>query len=210
MGLKASLCQILTGTTAKVSLFDSELGFVVTLDHHHTTGRFVHNAKQSDRFVRGKVRWRCLCLCTVWYGNTLASASVSSLWLKRSMTFSLCRTLQWQQMRGCVRCCTFSRASEARRRGQRYRPLRCCLGTADESSGKRFCGKDELAWGSVGVKTEKLLQVKVTQNCGCSSCSLDLSETAITVFSVLGLFSSQATASLCILFTAEIMPTIIR
>ncbi|KAG8009369.1 Solute carrier family 22 member 17 [Nibea albiflora] len=38
----------------------------------------------------------------------------------------------------------------------------------------------------------------------------DLSETAITVFSVLGLFSSQATASLCILFTAEIMPTIIR
>ncbi|TKS87961.1 Solute carrier family 22 member 17 24p3 receptor [Collichthys lucidus] len=36
-----------------------------------------------------------------------------------------------------------------------------------------------------------------------------LSETAITVFSVLGLFSSQATASLCILFTAEIMPTII-
>uniref|UniRef100_A0AAV2LBJ8 Major facilitator superfamily (MFS) profile domain-containing protein n=1 Tax=Knipowitschia caucasica TaxID=637954 RepID=A0AAV2LBJ8_KNICA len=37
-----------------------------------------------------------------------------------------------------------------------------------------------------------------------------LSETAITVFSVLGLFSSQATASLCIFFTAEIMPTIIR
>ncbi|XP_062335597.1 solute carrier family 22 member 17 [Osmerus eperlanus] len=37
-----------------------------------------------------------------------------------------------------------------------------------------------------------------------------LSEAAITVFSVLGLFSSQATASLCILFTAEIMPTIIR
>ncbi|KAI4806397.1 hypothetical protein KUCAC02_017223 [Chaenocephalus aceratus] len=34
-------------------------------------------------------------------------------------------------------------------------------------------------------------------------------ETAITVFSVLGLFSSQATASLCILFTAEIMPTVI-
>ncbi|XP_068616083.1 solute carrier family 22 member 17, partial [Brachionichthys hirsutus] len=37
-----------------------------------------------------------------------------------------------------------------------------------------------------------------------------LSEAAITVFSVLGLFSSQATASLCILFTAEIMPTVIR
>ncbi|KAJ3611886.1 hypothetical protein NHX12_021899 [Muraenolepis orangiensis] len=37
-----------------------------------------------------------------------------------------------------------------------------------------------------------------------------LSETAITVFSALGLFSSQATASLCILFTAEIMPTVIR
>uniref|UniRef100_A0A3Q3NMC0 Solute carrier family 22 member 17 n=1 Tax=Labrus bergylta TaxID=56723 RepID=A0A3Q3NMC0_9LABR len=37
-----------------------------------------------------------------------------------------------------------------------------------------------------------------------------LSETAITVFSVLGLFSSQATASLCILFTGEIMPTVIR
>uniref|UniRef100_A0A8C7X0T5 Solute carrier family 22 member 17 n=1 Tax=Oryzias sinensis TaxID=183150 RepID=A0A8C7X0T5_9TELE len=37
-----------------------------------------------------------------------------------------------------------------------------------------------------------------------------LSETAITIFSVLGLFSSQATASVCILFTAEIMPTIIR
>ncbi|KAK7881170.1 hypothetical protein WMY93_029579 [Mugilogobius chulae] len=37
-----------------------------------------------------------------------------------------------------------------------------------------------------------------------------LSEAAITVFSVLGLFSSQATASLCIFFTAEIMPTIIR
>ncbi|CAL8397630.1 unnamed protein product [Arctogadus glacialis] len=37
-----------------------------------------------------------------------------------------------------------------------------------------------------------------------------LSETAITVFSVLGLFSSQATASLCIFFTAEIMPTVIR
>uniref|UniRef100_A0A3B4G7G3 Solute carrier family 22 member 17 n=1 Tax=Pundamilia nyererei TaxID=303518 RepID=A0A3B4G7G3_9CICH len=38
----------------------------------------------------------------------------------------------------------------------------------------------------------------------------NLSETAITIFSVLGLFSSQATASLCILFTAEVMPTIIR
>uniref|UniRef100_A0A3B4D9I2 Major facilitator superfamily (MFS) profile domain-containing protein n=1 Tax=Pygocentrus nattereri TaxID=42514 RepID=A0A3B4D9I2_PYGNA len=37
-----------------------------------------------------------------------------------------------------------------------------------------------------------------------------LSESAITVFSVMGLFSSQAAASLCILFTAEIMPTIIR
>ncbi|CDQ70396.1 unnamed protein product [Oncorhynchus mykiss] len=37
-----------------------------------------------------------------------------------------------------------------------------------------------------------------------------LSETAITVFSVMGLFSSQAAASLCVLFTAEIMPTIIR
>ncbi|XP_034027252.1 solute carrier family 22 member 17 [Thalassophryne amazonica] len=37
-----------------------------------------------------------------------------------------------------------------------------------------------------------------------------LSEAAITVFSVLGLFSSQAAASLCILLTAEIMPTIIR
>lgn len=43
-----------------------------------------------------------------------------------------------------------------------------------------------------------------------SSSLLDLSETAITIFSVLGLFSSQATASLCILFTAEVMPTIIR
>lgn len=43
-----------------------------------------------------------------------------------------------------------------------------------------------------------------------SSPLLDLSETAITIFSVLGLFSSQATASLCILFTAEVMPTIIR
>uniref|UniRef100_A0A8C8ELX1 Major facilitator superfamily (MFS) profile domain-containing protein n=1 Tax=Oncorhynchus tshawytscha TaxID=74940 RepID=A0A8C8ELX1_ONCTS len=38
----------------------------------------------------------------------------------------------------------------------------------------------------------------------------DLSEAAITVFSVMGLFSSQAAASLCVLFTAEIMPTIIR
>uniref|UniRef100_A0A3Q2Z785 Solute carrier family 22 member 17 n=1 Tax=Hippocampus comes TaxID=109280 RepID=A0A3Q2Z785_HIPCM len=37
-----------------------------------------------------------------------------------------------------------------------------------------------------------------------------LSENAITVFSVMGLFSSQATASLCVLFTAEIMPTVIR
>ncbi|TWW71386.1 Solute carrier family 22 member 17 24p3 receptor [Takifugu flavidus] len=37
-----------------------------------------------------------------------------------------------------------------------------------------------------------------------------LSETAITIFSVVGLFASQATTSLCILFTAEIMPTIIR
>uniref|UniRef100_A0A4W5N945 Solute carrier family 22 member 17 n=1 Tax=Hucho hucho TaxID=62062 RepID=A0A4W5N945_9TELE len=37
-----------------------------------------------------------------------------------------------------------------------------------------------------------------------------LSEAAITVFSVMGLFSSQAAASLCVLFTAEIMPTIIR
>ncbi|XP_028972226.1 solute carrier family 22 member 17 [Esox lucius] len=37
-----------------------------------------------------------------------------------------------------------------------------------------------------------------------------LSEAAITVFSVMGLFSSQAAASLCILFTAEIMPTVIR
>ncbi|MBN3304452.1 S22AH protein, partial [Amia calva] len=38
----------------------------------------------------------------------------------------------------------------------------------------------------------------------------DLSEAAITVFSVLGLFSSQAAASLCIFFTAEIVPTVIR
>ncbi|KAG9347857.1 hypothetical protein JZ751_003873 [Albula glossodonta] len=37
-----------------------------------------------------------------------------------------------------------------------------------------------------------------------------LSESTITVFSVLGLFSSQAAASLCILFTAEIIPTVIR
>ncbi|XP_030625549.1 solute carrier family 22 member 17 [Chanos chanos] len=37
-----------------------------------------------------------------------------------------------------------------------------------------------------------------------------LSESAITVFSVMGLFSSQAAASLCILFSAEIMPTLIR
>ncbi|XP_077592023.1 solute carrier family 22 member 17 [Stigmatopora nigra] len=37
-----------------------------------------------------------------------------------------------------------------------------------------------------------------------------LSENAITIFSVMGLFSSQATASLSILFTAEIMPTVIR
>ncbi|KAL1006358.1 hypothetical protein UPYG_G00071310 [Umbra pygmaea] len=37
-----------------------------------------------------------------------------------------------------------------------------------------------------------------------------LSEAAITVFSVMGLFSSQAAASLCILFTAEVMPTVIR
>ncbi|KAJ8278776.1 hypothetical protein COCON_G00058420 [Conger conger] len=37
-----------------------------------------------------------------------------------------------------------------------------------------------------------------------------LSGSAITVFSVLGLFSSQAAASLCILFTAEVIPTVIR
>ncbi|KAJ8277526.1 hypothetical protein GJAV_G00076160 [Gymnothorax javanicus] len=37
-----------------------------------------------------------------------------------------------------------------------------------------------------------------------------LSGAAITVFSVLGLFSSQAAASLCILFTAEVIPTVIR
>ncbi|KAG5268311.1 hypothetical protein AALO_G00211140 [Alosa alosa] len=37
-----------------------------------------------------------------------------------------------------------------------------------------------------------------------------LSESAITVFSVMGLFSSQAAAHLCIFFTAEIMPTVIR
>ncbi|XP_018596543.2 solute carrier family 22 member 17 [Scleropages formosus] len=37
-----------------------------------------------------------------------------------------------------------------------------------------------------------------------------LSESAITVFSVLGLFSSQAAASLSILFTAEVIPTVIR
>nr|XP_055038566.1 solute carrier family 22 member 17 [Misgurnus anguillicaudatus] len=37
-----------------------------------------------------------------------------------------------------------------------------------------------------------------------------LSESAMTVFSIMGLFSSQAAASLSILFTAEIMPTIIR
>ncbi|KAA0705101.1 Solute carrier family 22 member 17 24p3 receptor [Triplophysa tibetana] len=37
-----------------------------------------------------------------------------------------------------------------------------------------------------------------------------LSESAMTVFSILGLFSSQAAASLSILFTAEVMPTIIR
>uniref|UniRef100_A0A671NMW6 Solute carrier family 22 member 17-like n=1 Tax=Sinocyclocheilus anshuiensis TaxID=1608454 RepID=A0A671NMW6_9TELE len=38
----------------------------------------------------------------------------------------------------------------------------------------------------------------------------DLSESAMTVFSIMGLFSSQASASLSILFTAEVMPTIIR
>ncbi|CAF98818.1 unnamed protein product, partial [Tetraodon nigroviridis] len=38
----------------------------------------------------------------------------------------------------------------------------------------------------------------------------DLNELAITIFSVVGLFASQAAASLSILFTAEIMPTIIR
>ncbi len=38
----------------------------------------------------------------------------------------------------------------------------------------------------------------------------DLSESAMTVFSIMGLFSSQAAASLSILFTAEVMPTIIR
>ncbi|XP_072306636.1 solute carrier family 22 member 17 [Eucyclogobius newberryi] len=37
-----------------------------------------------------------------------------------------------------------------------------------------------------------------------------LSKPAIAVFSVLGLFSSQSAAFLCIFFTAEIMPTIIR
>ncbi|XP_051543068.1 solute carrier family 22 member 17-like [Myxocyprinus asiaticus] len=37
-----------------------------------------------------------------------------------------------------------------------------------------------------------------------------LSESAMTVFSVMGLFSSQAAASLSILFTAEVMPTVIR
>ncbi|KAF4095519.1 solute carrier family 22 member 17 [Onychostoma macrolepis] len=37
-----------------------------------------------------------------------------------------------------------------------------------------------------------------------------LSESAMTVFSIMGLFSSQAAASLSILFTAEVMPTIIR
>uniref|UniRef100_H3CTM3 Solute carrier family 22 member 17 n=1 Tax=Tetraodon nigroviridis TaxID=99883 RepID=H3CTM3_TETNG len=37
-----------------------------------------------------------------------------------------------------------------------------------------------------------------------------LNELAITIFSVVGLFASQAAASLSILFTAEIMPTIIR
>uniref|UniRef100_A0A8C2HWC7 Solute carrier family 22 member 17 n=1 Tax=Cyprinus carpio TaxID=7962 RepID=A0A8C2HWC7_CYPCA len=36
------------------------------------------------------------------------------------------------------------------------------------------------------------------------------SESAMTVFSIMGLFSSQAAASLSILFTAEVMPTIIR
>ncbi|KAI2648737.1 Solute carrier family 22 member 17 [Labeo rohita] len=35
-------------------------------------------------------------------------------------------------------------------------------------------------------------------------------ESAMTVFSIMGLFSSQAAASLSILFTAEVMPTIIR
>ncbi|KAK7118888.1 hypothetical protein R3I94_022412 [Phoxinus phoxinus] len=37
-----------------------------------------------------------------------------------------------------------------------------------------------------------------------------LSESAMTVFSIMGLFSSQAAASLSILFTAEVMPTVIR
>uniref|UniRef100_A0A3B3S3I5 Solute carrier family 22 member 17 n=2 Tax=Paramormyrops kingsleyae TaxID=1676925 RepID=A0A3B3S3I5_9TELE len=37
-----------------------------------------------------------------------------------------------------------------------------------------------------------------------------LTESAITVFSVLGLFSSQAAAFLSILFTAEVIPTVIR
>lgn len=54
--------------------------------------------------------------------------------------------------------------------------------------------------------TLKLIEVIININAP----PLDLSEMAITVFSVLGLFASQATASLCILFTAEIVPTIIR
>lgn len=38
----------------------------------------------------------------------------------------------------------------------------------------------------------------------------DLNEAAVTTFSVLGLFSSQAAAILSILLTAEVVPTTVR
>lgn len=53
-------------------------------------------------------------------------------------------------------------------------------------------------------------EVITTSSGNLSLCPSDLNELAITIFSVVGLFASQAAASLSILFTAEIMPTIIR
>lgn len=52
--------------------------------------------------------------------------------------------------------------------------------------------------------------MEVHSGTNLSVCPSDLNETAITIFSGVGLFASQAAASLSILFTAEIMPTIIR
>ncbi len=99
--------QTLMGLKVKVSLFDDKLSFVLTLGHLYTNDimmGFVQYEKQTGQLAHGKVP--SVVTALVWkYSLTVVSVSVSPLWLKISMTFTLCRTLQWQQSQSWFWCC---------------------------------------------------------------------------------------------------------